>query len=83
MKTAMDPSESSSQPDSEPLRQIEHTSEELAAEKIAARKKLLSMPAEEAQALVNQTLHPHLWELDPDQEPWEESIETHDGEMDD
>ncbi|MEO0377224.1 MAG: hypothetical protein AAF329_21955 [Cyanobacteria bacterium P01_A01_bin.17] len=83
MTTVMEPKESSSQAESEPLRFIDRTSEDLAAEKIAARKKLLSMPPEEAQALVNQILHPHLWELDPDQEPWEESIETHYGEYDD
>ncbi|MGB7415387.1 MAG: hypothetical protein WA902_14365 [Thermosynechococcaceae cyanobacterium] len=74
----MTSSESSpSQP--KPLRFSDCTSEELAVEKIAARRKLLSMPPEEAQTLVNQTLHPHLWELDPDQDPWEESIETHYG----
>lgn len=64
------------------LRQIDCTSEELAAEKIAARQKLLSMDPSEAQQLVNQTLYPEYWELDPDQEPWEESIETHYGETD-
>ena len=41
------------------------------------------MPPKEVQALVNQTLYPHLWELDPDQDPWEESIETHYGDTDD
>jgi len=74
------PSASQSQP--EPLRQIDRSSEELAAEKVVARQKLLAMPPEEAQALVNQTLYPHLWTLDPDLEPWEESIETHYGETD-
>jgi myo-inositol catabolism protein IolC len=64
------------------LRQIDRTSEELAVEKIAARQKLLSMDPREAQQLVNQTLYPEYWELDPNQEPWEESIETHYGETD-
>jgi hypothetical protein len=64
------------------LRQIDRTSEELAVEKIAARQKLLSMDPGEAQQLVNQTLYPEYWELDPNQEPWEESIETHYGETD-
>ena len=78
----MEPNNLPSQPDPQPFRQIDRSSEELAAEKIVARQKLLAMPPEEAQALVNQTLYPHLWTLDPDQEPWEESIETHYGETD-
>lgn len=68
------------QPESQPLRPIDRSSEDLAAEKIAARKKLLAMPPEEAQALVNQTLYPQYWTLDPNQDPWEESIDTHYGE---
>jgi hypothetical protein len=64
------------------LRQIDRTAEELAVEKIAARQKLLLMDPDEAQQLVNQTLYPEYWELDPNQEQWEESIETHYGETD-
>ena len=78
MVMEQNPSASQSQP--EPLRQIDRSSAELAAEKIAARQKLLAMPPDEAQELVNQTLHPHLWTLDPDQDPWEESIATHYGD---
>lgn len=78
----MHPSPSLSQSESQPLRFSDLSSEELEVEKIAARQKLLSMPPEEAQALVNQVLHPHLWELDPDRESWKESIETHYGDTD-
>ncbi|MGF1601845.1 MAG: hypothetical protein ACFCU8_07460 [Thermosynechococcaceae cyanobacterium] len=59
------------------LRRIDRGSEELATEKVAARLRLLTMPPDQAQQLVNQTLYPQYLELAPNQSTWEESIETH------
>jgi len=47
--------------------------EELATDKIEARMRLLVMPKEEAQKLVEQTIYPHLWKVCPEDIKWEES----------
>lgn len=41
------------------------TPRQLTEQKQAARQRLLAMPPEAAQVLVNQTLYPQLWEYDP------------------
>ena len=46
--------------------------EELAQDKVEARMRLLAMPKEEAQKLVEQTIYPHLWEVRPEDIKWEE-----------
>jgi hypothetical protein len=57
-------------------------SERLAQEKIAARQKLLAMPPQEAQELVERTLYPQYWELVTPDFPWSESLPTSYGELD-
>lgn len=53
-----------------------------AREKIEARAKLLNLPPQTAQNLVNQTLYPKLWHFDISNHSWEESIPTKYGETD-
>jgi len=62
--------------------QLYWESEQLAIEKIEARIRLLAMPPEEAQKLVEQTLYPQYWEFRSEDNIWEESIPTHYGEID-
>jgi hypothetical protein len=50
--------------------------QQLAQDKIKARKELLNLLPIEAQNLVNQTLYPELWQLDLNNSSWEESIPT-------
>lgn len=57
--------------------------EQLAEDKIAARMRLLAMPPESAQKLVEQTLYPQSWDVRPEDIKWEESIPTNYGEEDD
>lgn len=57
--------------------------EQLMQEKIEARKRLLALPPEEAQKLVEQTLYPQYWEFRSEDNVWEESIPTIYGEIDD
>ncbi|MCG9891576.1 MAG: hypothetical protein MH252_10930 [Thermosynechococcaceae cyanobacterium MS004] len=57
-------------------------SDELAQQKIEARVRLLAMPPEQAQRIVEQTLYPQLWECRVEEHLWEESIPTHYGETD-
>ncbi len=47
--------------------------EEYAQDKIKARMRLLAMPKEEAQKLVEQTIYPHLWKVCPQDIKWEGS----------
>lgn len=47
--------------------------EKYAQAKIAARMRLLAMPNEEAQKIVEQTIYPHLWEVCPENIKWEGS----------
>lgn len=47
--------------------------EEYAQEKIEARMRLLAMPKDEAQKIVEQTIYPHLWEVRPEDIKWEGS----------
>lgn len=47
--------------------------EEYAWGKIEARMRLLAMPKEEAQKLVEQTIYPRLWEVRPEEIKWEGS----------
>jgi hypothetical protein len=65
---------------------LAHTSnlelEALAQQKIAARLRLLEMPPEEAQTLVDQTLYPQFWECRREDYRWEESLPSHYGEID-
>ena len=56
-------------------------SEALAQQKIAARLRLLELPPEKAQAIVEQTLYPQLWECREDHQ-WEESLPSKYGETD-
>lgn len=56
---------------------------QLAQEKIEARIKLLAMPPEEAQKLVEQTLYPQYWQFCLEDHAWEESIPTYYGEDND
>lgn len=65
-----------------PLRPLYSSSKDLAEEKVAARETLLSMPPRQAQQQADQTLYPQLWQLQPGQVEWEESIETCYGEID-
>jgi hypothetical protein len=57
-------------------------SNELAQKKIEARLRLLAMPPEEAQRIVEQTLYPQLWKCRIEDHQWEESLPTHYGETD-
>lgn len=57
--------------------------EQLMQEKIEARKRLLGLPPEEAQKLVERTLYPQYWEFRSEDNVWEESIPTIYGEIDD
>ncbi|MBR8828812.1 MAG: hypothetical protein DSM107014_13075 [Gomphosphaeria aponina SAG 52.96 = DSM 107014] len=61
---------------------MKNQSEQLAQEKIEARKRLLAMPPEEAQKQVEKTLYPQYWELSLEDNIWEESIPTYYGETD-
>jgi hypothetical protein len=56
--------------------------EQWAYAKIAARERLLVMPPEEAQQLVNQTLFPQYWKFRPEDADWEETIPSCYGEID-
>lgn len=47
--------------------------EQLAAAKIVARQKLLNLPPQIAQQQAEQTLYPHLWDLQPTKETWTEA----------
>lgn len=55
-------------------------SQRLAQEKIDARIRLLAMPLEEAQKLVNQTLYPQHWTFRSEDNIWSETIPTNYGE---
>lgn len=57
--------------------------QQLACEKIDARMRLLAMPPEEAQKLVDMTLYPQYWEFSLENYTWEESIPTSYGEQND
>jgi hypothetical protein len=57
-------------------------SQRLAKEKIEARERLLAMPPEIAQQLVDQTLYPQFWAYAVEDLIWDESIPTHYGEID-
>lgn len=57
--------------------------EQLAQDKIEARMRLLAMPPESAQKLVEQTLYPQNWDVRPEDIKWEESISTSYDEDDD
>ena len=57
-------------------------SEALAQQKIAARLRLLELPPEEAQAIVEQTLYPQLWQCRAEDHHWEESLPSKYGETD-
>jgi len=57
-------------------------SQRLAQEKIDARVRLLAMPPESAQKLVNQTLYPQYWKFRSEDNIWEETIPTNYGETD-
>jgi hypothetical protein len=59
---------------------IDLSSDELAHQKIEARLRVLDLPPNEAQCLVEQTLYPQFWECRVEEHPWEESIPTHYGE---
>ena len=59
---------------------LDAESERLAQEKIEARLRLLAMPPEEAQKLVDMTLYPQYWEFHLEDHEWEESIPTCYGE---
>ena len=54
---------------------------DLAIAKIQQRQNLLEQDPEVAQAIANQTLHPHLWQRDSSQ-PWTESLEQNYGTPD-
>ena len=54
----------------------------LAEQKIAARLRLLELPPEEAQAIVEQTLYPQLWQCRAEDHHWEESLPSQYGETD-
>ena len=58
-------------------------SRQLAQEKIEARMRLLSMPPEEAQKLVDMTLYPQSWKFQPeDNDIWEESLSLYEAKVD-
>ncbi|PSB43220.1 hypothetical protein C7B80_24875 [Cyanosarcina cf. burmensis CCALA 770] len=57
--------------------------EQLAVDKIEARMRLLAMPPEAAQRIVEQTLYPQYWDVRPEDIKWEESIPTNYGEDND
>lgn len=57
-------------------------SQRLAQEKIDARIRLLAMPPESAQKLIEQTLYPQYWEFYSEDNIWEETIPTNYGETD-
>jgi hypothetical protein len=57
--------------------------EQLATDKIEARMRLLAMPPEAAQRIVEQTLYPQHWDVRPEDIKWEESIPTNYGEDND
>lgn len=57
--------------------------EQLAADKVEARMRLLTMNPEEAQRLAEQTLYPQYWDFCPEDVKWEESIPTSCSEDDD
>ena len=59
---------------------VDLDSNELAQKKIEARLRLLAMPPEEAQRIVEQTLYPQLWECRIEDHEWEESLPTYYGE---
>jgi hypothetical protein len=56
--------------------------EELARQKVVARLRLLDLPPEEAQSIVEQTLYPQFWECSTTAIGWEESLPSHYGEFD-
>lgn len=58
------------------------TWEQLQQDKIEARKNLLNLSPKVAQNLVNQTLYPEFWQLDMNDQTWEESIPTNYGQTD-
>ncbi len=55
-------------------------SQRLAQEKIDARMRLLALPPEEAQKLVDQTLYPQYWKFSSEDNIWSETIPTNYGE---
>jgi hypothetical protein len=57
-------------------------SQRLAKEKQEARERLLAMPPEIAQQLVDQTLYPQFWSYTVEDLILDESIPTHYGEID-
>lgn len=56
--------------------------EALAQQKIEARLRLLELPPEEAQKVVEQTMYPQFWECRAEDSRWEESLPSHYGETD-
>ncbi|MGB8699461.1 MAG: hypothetical protein WCD18_08605 [Thermosynechococcaceae cyanobacterium] len=54
--------------------------EALAQQKIEARQRLLEMPPDAAQQIVEQTLYPQFWECRREDYRWEESLPSHYGE---
>jgi len=55
-------------------------SQRLAQEKIDARMRLLALPPEEAQKIVDQTLYPQYWKFSSEDNIWSETIPTNYGE---
>lgn len=51
-------------------------------QKIEARQKLLALPPEEAQAIVESILYPQYWRLDLNQSMWQDSFYPDDDEID-
>jgi hypothetical protein len=73
-------------PQKSPIANLGYNSElelkALAQQKIEARLRLLKMPPEEAQKIVEQTLYPQFWECRTEDYRWEESLPSHYGETD-
>ena len=62
---------------------LDAESERLAQEKIKARLRLLAMPPEEAQKLVDMTLYPQYWKFrSEDDDVWSESLSLYEPEID-
>ena len=57
--------------------------EQLAQAKVQARVRLLAMPPEQAQQIVEQTLFPQCWDVRSEDIRWEESLPTDDWDDDD
>lgn len=57
-------------------------SKRLTQQKIEARQRLLAMPPEEAQRIVEQTLYPQYWQCREEDRIWEESLPSRYGKTD-